>query len=143
MINIDQISKLLPQKPPFLMVDRIVEVEAGKRIVAIKNVTINDPILNAHFPEQSVMPGALIIESMAQTAILLHYSTKEFKFDPSLKFFLGSVKAHFSGPVVPGDQLRLEANLVKALSNGLYVEVKALVGNKEVSKSELVCIVQK
>ena len=143
MIMIDQISKLLPQKPPFLMVDRVIKVDPGKRLVAIKNVTINDQILNAHFPKNSVMPGALIIESMAQTAILLYYSTKNFEVDSTVNFFLGSVKAHFSGPVVPGDRLKLEAVLVKALSNGLYVEVRAYVGNVEVSKSELVCIIQK
>lgn len=145
MMDIEEINKILPHKPPFLMIDRVLEIEPGKRLVALKNVTINDQILSVHFPGRPVMPGSLIIETMAQTAILLYYSTSNFQVNDTevVNYFLGSVKAHFSKPVVPGDQLRIDAVLTKLLSNGLYIEVKAYVGEEKVSESDLVCMIQK
>lgn len=144
-MNIEEINKILPHKPPFLMIDRVLEIEPGKRLVALKNVTINDQILSVHFPGRPVMPGSLIIETMAQTAMLLYYSTSNFQVNDTelVNYFLGSVKAHFSKPVVPGDQLKIDAVLTKLLSNGLYIEVKAYVGEEKVSESDLVCMIQK
>jgi len=144
-MNIEEINKILPHKPPFLMIDRVLEIEPGKRLVALKNVTINDQILSVHFSGRPVMPGSLIIETMAQTAILLYYSTTNFQVNnaDATNYFLGSVKAHFSKPVVPGDQLKIDAVLTKLLSKGLYIEVKAYVGDEKVSESDLVCMIQK
>ena len=139
-INIDQIRKLLPQKPPFLMIDRVLDVDPGKKIIALKNVSM-DEILNAHFPGKSIMPGALIIETMAQTAILLYSSINNFQIKESVNYYLGSVKASFSKPVVPGDQLIIEATMGKLLSKGFYVEVKAFVKEEQVAESELICMI--
>jgi 3-hydroxyacyl-[acyl-carrier-protein] dehydratase len=139
-INIDQIRKILPQKPPFLMIDRVLDVEPGKKIIALKNVSM-DEILNAHFPGKSIMPGALIIEIMAQAAILLYSSINNFQIKESVNYYLGSVKASFLKPVVPGDQLIIEATMGKLLSKGFYVEVKAFVKEEKVAESELICMV--
>jgi 3-hydroxyacyl-[acyl-carrier-protein] dehydratase len=143
MMSIEEINKILPQKPPFLMIDRVLEVDPGKRLVALKNVTINDQVLSVHFAGRPVMPGSLIIETMAQAGILLYYSIGNFKVDNLANFYLGSVKAHFFKPVIPGDQLKIDAVLTKSLSNGMYMEVKAFVGNDKVSESDMVCIIQK
>ncbi len=143
MMNIDQIRKILPQQPPFLMIDRVLEWEPGKRLVALKNITINDGILNAHFPDKPMMPGSLLIETMAQGAMLLFYSTKNLQVDHRVNYVLGSVKANFFRPAVPGDQLRIETVMVKLLPNGIYMEVKVFVGEEKVCESELVGIIQK
>jgi 3-hydroxyacyl-[acyl-carrier-protein] dehydratase len=143
MMSIDEINKMLPQKPPFLMIDRVLEVESGKRLIALKNVTINDQVLSVHFLGNPVMPGSLIIEAMAQAGILLYYSMGNFQLNNLANFYLGSVKAHFFKPVIPGDQLKIEAILTKMLSNGMYIEVKAFVGKDKVSESDLICMIQK
>jgi 3-hydroxyacyl-[acyl-carrier-protein] dehydratase len=111
MIEIDEILKLLPHSYPFLLVDRIVEIEPEKRIVGIKNVTFNEPFFPGHFPGKPVMPGVLIIEAMAQTAGIL-----AFKSYPGIKgnvLFIGIDNARFRKPVIPGDQLRMEMTLIK------------------------------
>lgn len=143
MMTIDAIRKILPQKFPFLMVDKVVALEAGKRLVAVKNVAINEDFFQGHFAGRPVMPGALIIEAMAQCAILLH-STLEGQ-DPghTANYYLGSVKAQFFKPVVPGDQLRVEALLVKAMAKGLFVEAKAYVGEDRIAEADLICMVEK
>ena len=143
MMNIEEINKILPQKPPFMMIDRVLEVDPGKRLVALKNVTINDQILSVHFHDRPVMPGSLIIEAMAQAGILLYYSIGNFQDNNLANYYLGSVKAHFFKPVIPGDQLKIEAVLTKILSNGMYIEVKAFVDKEKVSESDLVCMIQK
>jgi 3-hydroxyacyl-[acyl-carrier-protein] dehydratase len=143
MMNIEAISKILPQKFPFLMVDKVLIVEAGKRVVAIKNVSINEDFFRGHFFGKPIMPGSLIIEAMAQSAILLHATTASHDPNRKVGYYLGSVKAHFSRPVVPGDQLRLEAVMVKAMPKGLYVQTKAFVDKEQVAESDLVCMVEK
>ena len=143
MMNIDAISKILPQKFPFLMVDKVLTVEAGKKIVAIKNVSINEDFFQGHFSGKPIMPGSLIIEAMAQTAILLHSSLTFQEPNRKVGYYLGSVKANFSRPVVPGDQLRLEAVMVKAMPKGLYVQTKAFVDEEKVAESDLICMVEK
>jgi len=143
MMGIDEISKILPQKFPFLMIDKVLSLEAGKRLIAVKNVTINEVFFQGHFQEKPIFPGSLIIEAMAQTAILLYSSINNAKSGQSAKYYLGSVKAHFSKPVVPGDQLRIEAVMVKAMPNGLFVETKAFVMEDKVAESELICMISK
>ena len=143
MMTIEEINKILPQKPPFMMIDRVLEIESGKRLLALKNVTVNEQILSVHFNNRPVMPGSLIIETMAQAGLLLYFSVENFQVNTLANYFLGSVKAHFLKPVIPGDQLKVEAVLTKLLSNGMYIEVKAFVDNDKVSESDLVCIIQK
>jgi 3-hydroxyacyl-[acyl-carrier-protein] dehydratase len=107
-LNVQQIEDLLPHRPPFLLVDRVVEMEPGKRIVAVKCVTMNEPFFVGHFPGAPVMPGVLIIEAMAQTAAVLVVHTLGAAFHGKLVYFMSIDNARFRRPVVPGDQLRLE-----------------------------------
>lgn len=139
-ITFDEIRELLPQKFPLLMIDRIIELEEGKRAVAVKNITGNELFFLGHFPDMAVMPGALIIEGMAQTAIVLF--RKSFDDEPGFSvenklFFFGSAKARFLRPVVPGDQLQLEVVMTKAVSTGALVEATATVDGKTVAKAVL------
>ncbi len=139
MLDFEEIKKLIPQRFPFIMIDKVIELEAGKHAVAIKNVSGNDMVFLGHFPDKAVMPGALIIEAMAQTAIIL-FATGEKgggRADNKLCFF-GSVKARFLSPAVPGDQMRIRVENVKSLPTGAYVSGEAFVGDKKISEAELV-----
>jgi 3-hydroxyacyl-[acyl-carrier-protein] dehydratase len=135
MLDILEIQKLLPQRYPFLMIDRVIELEPGKKAVAIKNVSINEEFFQGHFPGESIMPGALIIESMAQASIALFASggAKE----GGSRFFLGAVKVRFLHPVFPGDQMKITVEPVKMISSAAIVNAVAQVGDKEVARGEL------
>ncbi|MDD2319475.1 MAG: 3-hydroxyacyl-ACP dehydratase FabZ [Geobacteraceae bacterium] len=108
MLDLREITKILPHRYPFLMVDRILEMDPGKRIVGIKNVTINEPFFQGHFPGHPVMPGVLIIEAMAQVAGILAYLSSDEEVRKKVSYFLTIDKARFRKPVLPGDVLRLE-----------------------------------
>jgi 3-hydroxyacyl-[acyl-carrier-protein] dehydratase len=140
-ITFEEIKVLVPQKYPFLMVDRVLSLESGKRAVAIKNITGNEIFFLGHFPNMAVMPGALIIESMAQTAIILFRKSIEadgrvFDDDQTL-FFFGGAKVRFLKPVFPGDQLQIEVTIVKAISVGGVVKAIATVDGQRVAHAEL------
>jgi 3-hydroxyacyl-[acyl-carrier-protein] dehydratase len=140
-INVEQIQDLLPHRYPFLLVDRVIEIEPNVSVVALKNVTINEPFFNGHFPGHPVMPGVLIVEAMAQTAGLLTQISRRINGDKGNPlFYLVKVdNARFSAPVVPGDQLRLEVTqkrLVRGM--GLFI-ARTLVDGKEVASCELMC----
>lgn len=140
-ITVEQIQELLPHRYPFLLVDRVIEIVPEVSVVALKNVTINEPFFQGHFPGHPVMPGVLIIEAMAQTAGLLTQLSRRAKGDKgSPLFYLVKVdNARFSAPVVPGDQLRFEVSqkrLVRGM--GLFV-AHSLVDGKEVASCELMC----
>jgi len=114
--GVTEIMKLLPHRYPFLLVDRILEFEPGRRIVGLKNVTINEPFFQGHFPGAPVMPGVLIIEAMAQVGAVLIYHDLPDR-DRKLVYFTGIENAKFRRPVVPGDQLRLEMEELNRRSN--------------------------
>jgi 3-hydroxyacyl-[acyl-carrier-protein] dehydratase len=140
-ITFEEIKALVPQRFPFLMVDRVLSLETGKRIVAIKNITGNELFFLGHFPNMAVMPGALIIESMAQTALILFRKSAEaagrtFDNDTTL-FFFGGAKVRFLKPVFPGDQLQIEVTMVKAVSVGGVVKAMATVDGQRVAHAEL------
>jgi len=136
-LNFEQIKALLPQRFPFLMLDRITEYEEDKRIVGIKNITGNEIFFQGHFPEEAIMPGALILEAMAQTAIIF-FSLPSAHFENKRKQFLfGTVKAKFLRPVVPGDILKIEITPIKVISSGGMVNAVATVDNELVAKAEL------
>jgi 3-hydroxyacyl-[acyl-carrier-protein] dehydratase len=142
-LDFEQIKNLIPQRFPFIMIDKVLEVEPGKEVLAVKNVSGNDIFFLCHFPDIAIMPGVAIIEAMAQTAIIMFAVKQNENNPPSPSFskpiyFLGSVKARFFHPVVPGDQLKIKAVNVKSLPTGAYVSAEAFVEDKKVSEAELV-----
>jgi len=138
-LGFEEIKKLIPQRFPFIMIDKIIELDPGKEAVAVKNVSGNDIFFLGHFPDMAIMPGVAIIEAMAQTAIILFAAGKEEeKGTKKPVYFLGSVKARFHHPVVPGDCMKIRAVNVKSLPNGAFVSAEASVDDKKVSEAELV-----
>ena len=139
MKDILEIQRYLPHRYPFLLVDRILEMEEGKRIVGLKNVTINEPFFQGHFPGQPVMPGVLILEAMAQVGgcLALSYLKKEGE---QAVYFMGIDKAKFRKPVVPGDNLRLEVEVLKQRGNIWVFKGKAYVDDTLVSEAELMAM---
>ena len=140
-LTFEEIKGLVPQKFPFLMVDRVLSLERGKRAVAIKNITGNEIFFLGHFPNMAVMPGALIIESMAQTAIILFRKSAQEEGrmfdDANTIFFFGGAKVRFLKPVIPGDQLQIEVTMVKAISMAGVVKALATVDGQRVAQAEL------
>jgi len=139
-IDIEEIKRYLPHRYPFLLIDRVVEFEPDKRITAIKNVTVNEPFFQGHFPHYAVMPGVLIIEAMAQAACFLSIKSRGQENDGnSVYYFVGIDGARFKRPVVPGDQLRLEVELL-AMRRGLFkYSAVAKVDGQVASEAELLC----
>jgi 3-hydroxyacyl-[acyl-carrier-protein] dehydratase len=135
-LNVLQIMEMLPHRYPFLLVDRIIEIVPGERIVGIKNVTINEPFFQGHFPGHPIMPGVLIIEAMAQVGGVFASATDEDNLG-KVTYFVGIDKAKFRRPVVPGDVLRFELKLLSS-RRGIYTfEGKAYVGDKVAAEAEL------
>lgn len=138
-LDFEKIKELIPQRFPFIMIDRIIDIEAGKHAVAIKNISGNDILLQRHFPEKPIFPGAAIIEAMAQTAIVLFaFDKKNSKNIEKPIYYFGSVKARFLHPVVPGDQLKIKVVNVKSLPSAAYVSAEAFVGDTKASEAELI-----
>jgi 3-hydroxyacyl-[acyl-carrier-protein] dehydratase len=139
-IDVRGILEYLPHRYPFLLIDRVLELEAGKRIVAIKNVTINEPYFVGHFPHIPVMPGVLMIEALAQAAGVLSFETLGRKSDPgSVFYFVGIDGARFKRPVVPGDQLRLEVEIVRFARSISKFKGVATVDGQVAAEAELMC----
>lgn len=140
-ISFEEIKTLVPQKFPFLMVDRVLDLEPGNRAVAIKNITGNEIFFLGHFPNMAVMPGALIIEGMAQTSIILFRKSAEADGiaydDEKTLFFFGGAKVRFLKPVVPGDQLQFDITIIKSISVGGVVKAEATVDGRKVAYAEL------
>ncbi|OHB41531.1 MAG: 3-hydroxyacyl-[acyl-carrier-protein] dehydratase FabZ [Planctomycetes bacterium RIFOXYD2_FULL_41_16] len=139
MILFEEIRSLLPQKYPFLFIDRVVEFEEGKKIVCVKNVSGNEPVFVGHFPDFAIMPGVLIIEAMAQASIILFKkSLPAQQNDKNTVFLLASVNnARFTKPVFPGDQLFVEIIVEKIVSKGAIVQATVKVEEKTVAKASL------
>jgi 3-hydroxyacyl-[acyl-carrier-protein] dehydratase len=135
-LNTLDIMKLLPHRYPFLLVDRIDEFEAGKRIVGTKNVTINEPFFQGHFPGHPIMPGVLILEAMAQVGGLYAFLAKEVD-ENQVTYFLGIDKAKFRKPVLPGNVLQLELELLKVRRGIFCFKGRAMVDGKLVAEAEL------
>ena len=140
-VNVEQIQELLPHRYPFLLVDRVIELEPDQRVVTLKNVTINEPFFNGHFPGHPVMPGVLLVEAMAQAAGLLTQLSNRIKGNnASPLFYLVKVdNARFSAPVVPGDQLRLEVSVKRVMRGMGLFAARTVVDGKEVASCELMC----
>ena len=137
-INISKVLSLLPHRYPFLLVDRVIECEPGKRLLGVKNVTINEPYFPGHFPEKPVMPGVLIIEALAQATGLLAMQTIPPEKDV-IYYLVGIDKARFKYPVEPGDQLLLEAQLRKRRRDIWVFDCLARVEEKMAASAEIMC----
>lgn len=133
MIDVKEIQTLIPHRYPFLLVDRITELEPGKKIVGIKNVTVNEPFFQGHFPGNPIMPGVLIVEAMAQVSGVLGFKSGE---SGNAVFFLSIDKAKFRKPVVPGDQLRMEVEVLQHRMSIWKFSGKAYVEDDLVCESE-------
>jgi 3-hydroxyacyl-[acyl-carrier-protein] dehydratase len=136
--DIQEILGLLPHRYPFLLIDRVVEFERGKRLVAIKNVTMNEPFFQGHFPNYPLMPGVLMIEAMAQAGAIIMMSEIPDR-ETKLAVFTGIEKAKFRRPVTPGDQLRIEVDVLTFKSRIGRMEAKALVDGKVACQAILTC----
>jgi len=140
LFDIEKILNILPHRYPFLLVDKVLDIKKGQSIVAIKNVTYNESFFQGHFPQLKVMPGVLVLEAIAQTGgILLYHSIP----DPTTKIvFLSKIdKAKFRKPIVPGDQIRLEAVFIKQKNKIYQIRGKALVGDEIAVESEIMASV--
>ena len=137
-MDIQKIQSLLPHRYPFLLVDRVIESEPGKRLVAIKNVTINEPFFQGHFPAKPVMPGVLLIEAMAQATGLLAMESAEVPKE-AIYYLVGVDKARFKRPVVPGDQLVFEVEVLKHRRDIWVFAAEAKVDGSVVASAEIMC----
>lgn len=139
-MDVKDIREYLPHRYPFLLVDRVTELNLGESIVAYKNVTVNEPFFNGHFPDRPVMPGVLIIEAMAQAAGILGFKTMDkTPQDGSIYYFVGSDKLRFKRPVVPGDRLQLEASIVSEKRGIWKFDCRATVDGQLAASSTILC----
>ncbi len=142
MIGIREIMDTIPHRYPFLLVDKIVEMETGKRIVGIKNVTINEPFFQGHFPGHPIMPGVLLLEAMAQTGgVLAIKSVPPDQVKNKVIYFMSIDKAKFRKPVLPGDQLRFELEITKQRANITSLKAQALVDGAVVAEAEMMAMI--
>ena len=142
-MDIHEVLEFLPHRYPFLLVDRVISCEPGKRLTAIKNVTINEPFFGGHFPHHPVMPGVLIVEALAQAAAILSFKTMNGRGDDkSVYYFVGIDKARFKKPVTAGDTLKLEVTLQRYVRGIWKFWTEARVDDKVVTEAELMCTVR-
>ena len=143
MMDIHKILKQLPHRYPFLLVDRVLELDKGKRIKALKNVTINEPFFEGHFPNRPVMPGVLMLEALAQASALLSVDALGASPDDKMIYYFAGMDAvRFRRPVEPGDQLILEAELLRMKAGIFKFKTRALVGEELAVEAELTCAVR-
>jgi 3-hydroxyacyl-[acyl-carrier-protein] dehydratase len=142
-LGINEIKSYLPHRYPLLLVDRVVDYELGKTITAIKNVTVNEEFFNGHFPHKPVMPGVLMVEALAQTAAILSFMTMGVKPDEnSVVYFVGIDNCRFKRPVEPGDQLRMDIEILRT-SRGIWkYKAQASVDGKVAVEAELMCTIR-
>ena len=143
-MDIHQILKMLPHRYPFLLVDRVLQIEKGKSIVALKNVTMNEPFFTGHFPHRPVMPGVLMLEALAQAAALLSFHTMDvLPDDKTIYYFAGIDGARFKRPVEPGDALTLMVELDRMKAGIFKFKAKAMVEQELAVEAELMCTMRR
>ena len=137
MLSFEEVRELVPQKFPFLFIDKVVELQKESRIVCLKNISGNEPFFAGHFPDFAIMPGVLIVEALAQASIILFKKSFDTEQNKDKVFLLASANVRFSKPVFPGDQLILEVDIEKVISSAAIVKGVAKVGDKVVAKATL------
>ena len=143
-MDIHEILRKLPHRYPILLVDRVLELDKGKRILALKNVTINEPYFTGHFPQRPVMPGVLMLEALAQAAAVLAFETLHVTpDDKTVYYFAGIDGARFKRPVEPGDQLLLDVTLDRMKAGIFKFKARALVGEALAVEAELMCTMRR
>jgi len=140
-LEVEDIKEILPHRPPFLLVDRITQLVPGKGIVGIKNVTVNEPFFQGHFPGYPVMPGVLIIEAMAQVGAILAYKSAKGGAQGKYLLLTAMDRVKFRKPVVPGDQIRFEISMIRQKSKVCRMKGLAYVGNSLVAEAELMAAI--
>ncbi|MCP4188529.1 MAG: 3-hydroxyacyl-ACP dehydratase FabZ [Gammaproteobacteria bacterium] len=141
-LDIKKIMEFLPHRYPFLLVDRVTDTDQSEYLSAYKNVSVNEPFFQGHFPGQPIMPGVLILEALAQATGLLAFSSMNEDYSTKLYMLVGIDKSRFRGQVVPGDQLKLNVRLKRNMRGiGIY-ECRALVGETLVAEAEMMCSAQ-
>lgn len=135
-LDIQEIKKIIPHRFPFLLIDKVVELQPNEKLVAIKNVSVNENFFVGHFPNEKVMPGVLIIEAMAQAGCIYFYYSKNLH-GKDLIYYLAKTTAKFNAPVVPGDQLRIEVTSIKLMKKAGFLKTKAFVGDKLVVDADI------
>lgn len=143
-MDVIEIQKYLPHRYPFLLVDKVIELKADKSIIAIKNITINEPVFTGHFPGNPIFPGVMIVEALAQAAGLLSFKSRNRTLEDGYVYYLaGTDKSKFKRSVVPGDQLRLEIDVVNIRTGWMKASGKAYVGEDLACSTLLTCAEQK
>lgn len=137
-MNINEVMEYLPHRYPFLLIDRVLEIDVGKRIIAVKNVSINEPYFPGHFPGLPVMPGVMILEAMAQAAALLSFKTENYApSEVGIVYFAGIDGARFKKPVLPGDQLMIHIEILRRMRGIWKYKARAEVDGALVAEAEL------
>ncbi|MCL0040248.1 3-hydroxyacyl-ACP dehydratase FabZ [Thermodesulfovibrionales bacterium] len=140
MVDTKEILSLLPHRYPFLLVDRVIELEPNNRVVGIKNVTINEPFFQGHFPDNPIMPGVLIVEAMAQAAGILAFKSSRTEGKKTV-YFMSIEKVKFRRPVLPGDQLRLEIQITQTRGNVWKFSGNTFVGDRLTTEAEFIVMI--
>lgn len=135
-LDIQEIQKIIPHRYPFLLIDKVLDIKPNEKLIALKNVSVNEQFFVGHFPSEKVMPGVLIIEAMAQAACIYFYYSKNLH-GKNLIYYLARVEAKFTSPVVPGDQLRFEITTVKMMAKAGFLKAQAFVKDKMVAEAEI------
>ena len=135
-LDIREIQEIIPQRFPFLLIDKVVDLEPNKKLIALKNVSVNEHFFAGHFPGEKIMRGVLIVEAMAQAGCIYFYYSKNMQ-GKDLMYYLARVDVKFTAPVVPGDQLRIEVTTIKLLSKAGFVKTRAFVKDNLVAEAEI------
>ena len=135
-LDINDIQKILPHRFPFLLIDKVVDIKPNEKLIALKNVSINEHFFVGHFPNEKVMPGVLILEAMAQAGCIYFYYSQNLQ-EKDLIFYLGKVNVKFIDKVVPGDQLKIEVTTIKLMPKAGFLKAQAFVKEKLVAEAEI------